>query len=98
MLRSLFQHALITLRGGNAPLRAHPDTPPVTQLITRLETLEARVDAYARSEATRQAEHATMLDALGRLYKRVSMRIAREQQETPASSESVLTLRQRLGR
>jgi hypothetical protein len=54
-----------------------------------------------RNEATRAAEHAAALDAITRVYKRLSARISREN-EPPlteeAVEESVLDMRRRLGR
>jgi hypothetical protein len=67
-----------------------------------LGELVGRVAALERAEATRAGEHAAMVDQLERLYKRVSARIAREQPSNNGgagrSDESVLSLRQRLGR
>lgn len=100
-MSSRLLHAVRTLLPAFAatPKRAHPDTPLVAALRAELDTLKARVDALARAELERQAEHAAMLDSLSRLYKRVSARIAREQPpgDTP-SGESTLTLRSRLRR
>lgn len=66
-----------------------------------LRALHGTMVQLQTDEARRAAEHATMVDALQRLYKRVSARIAREEMkhhdETP-ESESTLALRKRLGR
>ena len=66
------------------------------------------MDMLERAEVLRSAEHTATVDRLERLYKRMSVRIAREAGPTPspetivdpeASSghESVLSLRQRRG-
>lgn len=77
-------------------------TPTPAQLSMRMDRLE-------RAEIERAAEHAAMIDRLERLYKRVSVRIAREGAGTlpesgssivgqPESTESPLDMRQRLRR
>lgn len=94
--------------------RAIARTPSTDQ--ARLQALETHIKAlydeaqqqrrqltlFADDEARRAAEHATMVDQLSRLYRRVSARIAREGQ-SPAPNgahpeESVMELRRRLGR
>lgn len=51
-----------------------------------------------QDEARRAAEHATMVDQLSRLYKRVSARIMREPNGTEPDPLSTGELRRRLGR
>lgn len=71
-----------------------------------LRELLGELQQLRQDEARRAAEHATMVDQLTRLYKRVSSRIAREGQTAAAaaenghthSEESVMELRRRLGR
>jgi hypothetical protein len=71
-----------------------------------LRELVSELQQLRQDEARRAAEHATMVDQLTRLYKRVSSRIAREGQTAAAaaenghtqSEESVMELRRRLGR
>jgi hypothetical protein len=100
-LLALFGNAVRTSAHGanDRSTVSNPATPPCCETcVQRLDLLERRVDDWARNEATRAAEHATMLDQLSRLYKRVAMRIARDSGETPTTGESVLSLRSRLGR
>ena len=78
-----------------------PRTPPPTLPTVTSEqvtALEARVRALEASETVRNAEHAAMVDQLDRLYKRISARISREQPQNAAATESVLSLRERLGK
>lgn len=64
-----------------------------------LAQLERRVEALEASETLRVAEHATMLDRLERLYRRLSARITRAAQLEPDSNgESPLDLKRRLGK
>lgn len=67
--------------------------------------LEERLAKLERAEAQRSAEHFAMVDQLDRIYKRFVQRMARADQTaakpvTPGSDngESVLSLRNRLGR
>lgn len=90
---------------GTPPDRStvHPTVPDASA-----QTLLARLEAVEKAEALRAAEHAAMVDQLTRLYKRVSMRIARsderdrdllDQEATHHhNGESVLSMRNRLGR
>ena len=86
-----------------ARLRTPPAAAPVQPepWLQSVESLRMRVGELERSEATRNAEHAAMVDQLDRLYKRISSRIARSNESsepTKADGESVLSLRNRLGR
>lgn len=84
-----------------------PGTDPNHLVTSALGALQTRVDLLERAEVVRSAEHAAMVDRLERLYKRVSVRIAREAGPTPTSTaivdpgtssgESVLSMRKRLG-
>lgn len=78
-----------------------PDAEAVRRRVEALEThvkaLYDHVTELRREEAQRAAEHATMVDQLTRLYKRVSARIAREPQpEATQPFESVLDMRRRI--
>lgn len=74
------------------------------ELRDELRGLTRELQQLRQDEARRAAEHATMVDQLSRLYKRVSMRIEREaaaQLDLPNGAhreESVAELRRRLGR
>lgn len=64
-----------------------------------LDALHDRVVLVERADALRAAEHAAAMDAMARLYKRVSARIARElpaNGAAPPQEESPLELRRRL--
>lgn len=106
MIRTLLS-ALRTLN-GTPPSRstAHPTVPDASA-----QALLARLEAVEKAEALRAAEHAAMVDQLTRLYKRVSMRIARSDERELLdreelhreathhhNGESVLSMRNRLGR
>lgn len=108
-MSSTLRRALRTLFPGRST--AHPipreDEARVAALETHTKALYDHVRELTRElqqlrqdEARRAAEHATMVDQLTRLYKRVSARIAREEAVTHPSDtgESVLALRSRLGR
>lgn len=95
--------------GGDDGREERPD--PYLARIDALEThikalydhvreLTHEIQQTRQDDARRAAEHATMLDALSRLYKRISARIAREDGGmAPApDEESVLAMRRRLGR
>lgn len=69
----------------------------VLALETHVKALYDHIKLLESDEVKRAAEHATMVDQLSRLYKRVSARIARADVTAP-EGESVLNLRQRLGR
>jgi hypothetical protein len=92
-----FRHAVPTHQGTTRSeilVTAHPaDTvgPAVEALTARIERMEA-------AEATRAAEHAQQVDQLSRLLKRFSQRIVREGNDQPSDSESVMSMRKRLGR
>jgi hypothetical protein len=93
-----FRHAVPTHQGTTRSeilVTAHPaDTvgPAVEALAARIARIEA-------AEATRAAEHAQQVDQLSRLLKRFSQRIVREGSDTPPpDSESVMSMRKRLGR
>lgn len=85
-----------------------PGTAPNHLGRSALVALQTRVELLERSEVVRAAEHAAVIDRLERLYKRVSVRIAREAQSNPtpepildsgatSGHESVLSMRKRLG-
>lgn len=80
----------------------HPGTPPPAvavppSLSLAVDDLRARVEALERSETLRNAEHLAMCDRLDRLFKRLVARMARDPQ-LQLEGESVLSLRERLGR
>lgn len=72
----------------------------VEQLQRENRELVRDFQALRQDEARREAEHATMVDRLARLYKRVATRITREEEPPTEESieESVLDMRRRLGR
>lgn len=76
-----------------------PARPPAQDTThAELRQLAERLAAIERAEALRAAEHAAALDKLERLYKRMAARVAREPDLTTHNGESVLDLRNRLGR
>lgn len=84
-------------------LRRFLSTPPDIARLAALEThtkvLYERLQDIERTEATRAAEHAAMVDQLDRLYKRISARISRGAvTQGSDNGESTLALRQRLKR
>lgn len=85
-----------------APAAAPPDRDTVVATLrSEVSTLTERVAAMERAEALRAAEHAAALDKLERLYKRMTARFTREAKTNghrDDDGESVLSLRQRLGR
>lgn len=76
------------------------------ELRAELRVAVRELQQLRQDEARRAAEHATMVDQLTRLYKRVSARIEREAQTEDQRAarnsvghvESVAELRRRLGR
>jgi hypothetical protein len=93
-----FRHAVPTHQGTTRSEILVETHPPDT-VGPAVRKLEERIAAVERSEATRAAEHAAQLDSLARLYKRISQRIVREQEQTPAEDEeSVMAMRKRLRR
>lgn len=101
---------LLAVRWLDTLLGTPPPGDETVRLNARLTAVETHIKALydhsaetarelqqlRRDEARRAAEHATMVDALDRLYKRVSARIAR--QDDKAEEESTYDLRKRLGR
>ena len=82
----------------------HEPTLPFVWWIARradvdaeLRALSARLADVERAELQRCSEHAAAVDQLERLFKRFSMRIARETAAAPANGEeSPLALRTRV--
>lgn len=70
----------------------------VAALETHVKALYDHVQLLERDETRRAAEHATMVDQLDRLYKRVSARISRSHGGDEPNGETPLSLRRRLGR
>lgn len=92
-----FRHAVPTHQGTTRSEILVTAHPPDT-VGPRVRELEERLTALERAETTRAAEHAAQLDQLSRLYKRVAQRIVREGNDTPPDTESVMSMRKRLGR
>jgi len=72
-------------------------TIPACQCLDRIVLLAERLATVERNEALRAAEHATAVDQLSRLYKRLSAREWRAANGAKAE-ESPLDLRRRLGK
>jgi len=93
-----FRHAVPTHQGTTRSEILVTAHPPET-LGPRVREFEERLAAIERAEATRAAEHAAQLDSLTRLYKRISQRIVRQQEQSPdLDEESVMSMRKRLRR
>jgi len=88
-------------------LSVPPATPPdglagrVAKLERDLSELHRRLLAVEGEEAVREASHAARMDALARLYKRVSQRFVDSPGTNPspvAVEPSVLEMRRKLGK
>lgn len=94
-----FRHAVPTHQGTTRSEILVTAHPPDT-VGPAVEALAARIAALEATEATREAQHASQLDAFNRLLKRFSQRIVREGEQSASTpdSESVMSMRKRLGR
>lgn len=95
--RPLQDLAEARLTGLDTHIRALYDRDAETR--AELRAMQRELQQLREDEVRRAAEHATMVDQLSRLYKRVSARIEREHQTTDSrNGESVAEMRRRLGR
>ena len=98
MLGTLWR-ALRTIKAGDLS-RLTALEAQVAALLERERTMVAQLDMFRADETRRAAEHATMVDQLDRLYKRVAARIARESRDAPhqapANGETDLDFKRRL--
>lgn len=103
MLSTLWR-ALRTVTSSPHRSTVHPSEADalrsrVTALETHVKALYDHVALLEREETRRAAEHATMVDQLDRLYKRITARIARTYGgDLEPNGESPLSLKRRLGR
>ena len=75
-----------------------PTTAPLAEAVS---ALGARIAALEAREAQRSLEHVAAVDQLDRLAKRITARIIRAAEKEPATepeTESVASLKKRLGR
>lgn len=97
MLGTLWR-ALRTIKTGDLERLSQLEAQ-VAALLTRERTMQAQLDMFRADEVRRSAEHATMVDQLDRLYKRISARISREGRDAPhQNGETDLDFRRRIGR